>query len=341
MARLKNETKIAVDLIQAFEALVPLSLEDRENGKSVRGVFRTGWKVLAVDTSIFIKSRYESIHSALQCKTDLLKILIHPEDDWILDKANKPAIASITGHFEQCLNLLFLEYARSKNTDYKGRVLARSATGNRIPCDISTYLEKAVKVLTLASQSASKKDLKWEDVSCALALVTGRRMSEIHFSGVFTVVNDYEVEFSGQLKGKSRAVEGTKLKDVIFTIPTLVKANLVVDGVNWLERNDKRLPETGTTEEVNKKWNKYIGLRCKAEWAIIPDESWQIVDSKDKWTYHKMRGLYFIACVYNLEGTMNFSSIKRLAPGILGDADLSAIEPYERVDIVPGSVARI
>ena len=99
-------------------------------------------------------------------------------------------------------------------------------------------------MLHQVSNRASKEDVEWRDVSCVLALVTGRRMGEVHLSGVFTQVSEYEVAFSGQLKGKSRKVKvGERklaLRDYEFSIPTLVRAELVVKGIAWLEANGKR-----------------------------------------------------------------------------------------------------
>ena len=57
-------------------------------------------------------------------------------------------------------------------------------------------------------------------------------MAEVPLSGEFDVIDDYQLSFKGQLKGKARKVkisadDGTKkdvrLRDFEFTIPSLVK----------------------------------------------------------------------------------------------------------------------
>jgi hypothetical protein len=54
---------------------------------------------------------------------------------------------------------------------------------------------------------ATKDEVNWRDVSCAISLVTGRRMGEVHLSGQFNQVGSHEVIFKGQLKGKSRKLK--------------------------------------------------------------------------------------------------------------------------------------
>lgn len=334
----KPEAKLAMELVRQFEELTPFSLRDRKTGKN--GV--PGWQVLAVNTAKYLKDTYPTPDSALSSKKRLIKELKGFNKSWLLDPATVHSVKTTISHFQETLNLLFTEYQEEVNQTYRERVDKRSSDESRIVVDLTDYLVKAQYVLEKCAEGASKDEVNWQDVSCALALVTGRRQSEIHFSGEFTPVGDYELEFSGQLKGKGRTVDGSKLIEASFTIPTLVKTDLVLAGIRWLDREGKRLDkETGNPDIVNKRWNKYLGQRSKSNWEIIPDEVWKEVDEKDKWSYHKFRGLYFIACIANLGQSASFSSIKRLAPSILGDSDIKAIEPYERVDIKPGSTTKV
>lgn len=338
----KTETKLAIELVRNFEALTPLSLRDRKSGKTVEGEWLPGWQAKALETAQYIKTEYDLPQSALSAKKRLLSELSKFDKSWLLDSATYHPVKTTITHFRECLNLLFSEYQMDVNQDYRQRVEKRSSDENRIECDLTKYLQTAHRILTLCESGASKTDVNWQDVSCALALVTGRRMSEIHQSGVFSKIGDHEVKFSGQLKGKSRTLDGSKLIKAEFNIPTLVSASLVLSGLEWLDREGKRLDsKTGTPEQVNKTWGKYLSRRAKSEWEVITDEQWQAVDPQDKWTFHKFRGLYFIACLANLNQTASFSTIKRLAPTILGDSDIKAIEPYERVDIAPGSLTKL
>ena len=340
--KIKAETKLAVDLVRNFEALAPLSLRDRKNGKRVGNEMIPGWQVRAIETSQFIKSQYELPQSALSAKKRLLAELSKFDKSWLLDAATYHPVKTTITHFRECLNLLFSEYQASINEKYLERVDLRSSDEKRIICDVSPYLRKAFEVLTAVANGASRNDVKWEDVSCALALVTGRRMSELHYSAEFEVTGHYELSFRGQLKGKARLVGSDKLIDHTFIILTLIPADLVVAGMAWLDREGKRADRAnGTPEQVNKTWGKYLSRRAKSDWEIIKDAEWQEVDALDKWTYHKFRGLYLICCLANLQEMVSYASIQRKAPSLIGDQDMKALEPYLRVDIAPGSLTKI
>jgi hypothetical protein len=124
-------------------------------------------------------------------------------------------------------------------------------------------------------------------------------MAEVHLSGEFDVIDDYQLSFKGQLKGKARKVkisadDGTKkdvmLRDFEFPIPSLVKAELVVKGIEWLDANGKRFSKDEPQERVNARWSKVLSERVKDEWNLF-----------EGMTYHKFRGAYFAACVRNAE----------------------------------------
>jgi len=330
-----------MELVRDFEALTPLSLRDRKSGKTVKGEWVTGWQDRAVETARELKTLHELPGSALSAKKRLLLELSKFDKTWLRDPATFYPVNTTIAHFRECINLLFAEYQKESNTDYKARVDHRSKDESRIECDLGEYLTKAHSILTAVSKGATGKKVKWQDVSCALALVTGRRMSEIHQSGVFTALGDYELSFSGQLKGRGRKVDDLKLINHVFILPTLVNASLILSGLEWLDKEGKRLGTDGTPEQVNKTWGKYLSQRTKSDWEIVTDEQWQKVDEQDKWTYHKLRGMYFIACVNNYEKRGVFASISRIAPDILGDSNIQALVPYMRIDLTPGGLTKI
>lgn len=337
------DERVAV-LIPEFEALVSFKPRDRERGKNDL----KGWKSLAVREAALLREKYpddsaveeRTYNTALRQVTSLKKYLRQAAKSQLKDAANHYPVMTIINHFGEALSFLFSEYKTKQNEKYRQRVEVRSSDEKRITLDMSNYIEKAFKVLTIAANDGiNLTDVDWRDVSCALALVTGRRMAEIHLSATFRQVDSHEVIFTGQLKGKSRKIDGENLRDVEFRIPTLVPAELVVKSLEWLESNGKRLDRSDDAERVNKRWGKVLSEKIKESWMVVPDEVWQAVDPKDKMTYHKLRGAYFVAVMGSMQGT--FSSMKRKAPEILGDKDLTAIEPYERFDIAPGSITKL
>ncbi|NET62299.1 MAG: hypothetical protein F6K47_41195, partial [Symploca sp. SIO2E6] len=170
------------------------------------------------------------------------------------------------------------------------------------------------------------------NVSCAIALATGRRMAEIHLSGEFRKTGEYELGFKGQLKGKRRKIGKKKLIDHEFTIPTLLSADLVLQGIDWLEANGKRFPRSEDPERVNRTYSKRFNGRDG-----IVTENWEIL--REGMTYHKFRGAYFRACVVNaLVDPLDYLNFAR---SILGDRDETTIRSYQRFEIKPGSLTKI
>ncbi|MHC5730409.1 MAG: protelomerase family protein, partial [Nostoc sp.] len=139
--------------------------------------------------------------------------------------------------------------------EYKETVAVRREKRNRIEIDLTDSLKYAFNIL---SDIKKGEDANWLDVSCAIALATGRRMGEVHLSATFEKIDTYKVAFKGQLKGKTRRVkQGDKavlLRDVIFKIPTLLPAELVCHALQWLDDKGKRFPQTEDPERVNRRF---------------------------------------------------------------------------------------
>ena len=317
-------------LIPKFEALAPYKRKKREEGDKNEGV--EGWKYLAVKEASILKANYDEPLTCLRQITALKKALKSAARTHVEDHAKYSPVMTIITHFGEALSFLFSEYTIAKNERYRGAVKERSLPENRVELDLSPFLLQAHEVLSAVKNGATKEDIEWRDVSCALALVTGRRMGEIHLSGEFRCLGEYEVGFKGQLKGKSRKVsaEGVKiaLRDYEFPIPTLVRAELVTKGIEWLEANSKRFERDEDPERVNRRWSKVLSERVKYEWSFMPEV-----------TYHKFRGAYFRACVEN--ATIDPYDWEDYARRILGDDDSATIKAYKRFVIKPGSVTRV
>lgn len=135
-----------------------------------------------------------------------------------------------------------------QNREYKTKVA--SQVKNLVPV-------KLEDLLVLCEEFLRDPDTHgWKKVSCALALVTGRRMAEIHCTAEFNPVDDYSVEFSGQLKTKGRE-DGTQS----YEIPVLVNSGLIVDALQWLGRMQTERGKPGRIDDVrlvNKLYSKEL-----------------------------------------------------------------------------------
>lgn len=155
--------------------------------------------------------------------------------------------------------------------------------------DVGLMLERANKVLRAI---ATEKQPRWIDVSIALALVTGRRMSEIHATGSFEFVDDYHVAFNGQLKKSQEADR--------YTIPVLMDAKYVVLGHEYLKLLDKYVPDE--PKLAHTRYSKDISCRGMGLWytECLPglknftDEKGKSVSVR---TYHRLREMYALTCV--------------------------------------------
>ena len=139
-----------------------------------------------------------------------------------------------------------------------------------------------------------------------------------------------------QIKPDSKFV---LLIDHEFTIPTLVKSDLIIAGIRYLAKHDRRLAPNEETEIVNRRWNKPLSEQVKKDWMIVSDDLWRSVDQEDRMTFHKLRGAYFIGVIGAMGET--FETMKDQAESILGDKDLSAIKNYDRFKLAPGTKTRI
>jgi hypothetical protein len=316
-------------LIPKFEALAPYKRKQREDG--VKSEDLEGWKYLATKEASFLKAKYEPM-TCLRQVTALKKALKSAAKSQVKDHANYHPVLTIIAHFGDALSFLFSEYTISKNERYREAVNVRSTPENRIELDLTPFLLQANEVLTQVASGATKDDVEWRDVSCAIALATGRRMGEVHLSGEFKWVGEYEVSFKGQLKGKSRKVrlDGKKiaLRDYEFTIPTLVRADLVAKGIEWLEANGKRFERDEDPERVNRRWSKVLSEQVRHEWCIF-----------EGMTYHKFRAAYFRACVEN--ASVDPYDWEDFSQRILGDDDSATIKSYKQFTIKAGSTTKI
>lgn len=316
-------------LIPKFEALAPYNRKKRETGDKKENI--EGWKQLATKEALIIRSKYSTPESRVRQVTALKKGLKESAKR-VKDSANYHPVKTITTHFVEALTFLFSEDTIAKNTKTEERVSFQSDEKNRVELDLTSFIKKAHAVLDSVAQGSTKDDLDWRNVSCAIALVSGRRMAEIHLSGSFEKENEYTVKFKGQLKGKNRRNEigDTQLPliECEFKIPTLVKADLVVAGIKWLDKNGKRFEATEDPERVNRRWSKVLSEAVKDRWMLF-----------DGMTYHKFRGAYFRSCVEN--AVVDPYDWEKFAQQILGDNDAPTIRAYKRFKIKQGSLTKI
>jgi Telomere resolvase len=147
---------------------------------------------------------------------------------------------------ESCLEMLLkqIRFQISDITEQKKGLQERRLAERKQEKEIISFkpiYEFAVSVLNNLDKL---KAPDWKKVSIALAIVTGRRMAEIHLSSTkFEYVDNQTCDFTGQLKVKGDAEEYFT-KNPSYPIPVLVDARLVVAAHDWLKKNIKTVDDT-------------------------------------------------------------------------------------------------
>lgn len=327
------------ELLPLFEALAPRKPSERKKG--VPNANLIGTKKLASIEAVKLKSKYpdnkdeddREYGTCLRQITALKKELKKAAKTELKDSGLINQVNTIITSFGNDLSYLFSEYKEKQNFRYRGQVKERRKVENRIEIDLTNSLKFSYNILN--DIKSGKNDVNWLDVSCALGLATGRRMAEIHLSATFEPTdNTHTVIFKGQLKGKQRKERiGNKsvlLIEYPFEIPTLLPAELVILGLNWLTEKGKRFDKNEDVERVNKRFSKVLNLHCK-DYDIFPE---------GERTYHKFRAAYLRASIIN-DGNVDPYDFTDFAKEILGDDDESTINAYKRYEIKLGTLTRI
>lgn len=323
-------------LLPQFEALAPYKITQRKKGVSDL----IGWHKLAIQEARLLKLNYpddkpeddKEYGTALRQITALKKSLKLAAKTELKDAALLNPVNTIITNFGNELSNQFAIYKENQNTRYRETVTERRKVENRIEIDLTNSLKYAYNILTDVKNG--EDSINWLDVSCAVALATGRRMAEVHLSASFELIDSHTVAFKGQLKGKDRKIrvvdKAVKLRDVTFKIPTLLPADLVCFGLEWLNSKGKRFDKDEDPERVNRRFSKTLNQACK-DWDIFP---------ADERTYHKFRAAYLRAAIIN-DGNVDPYDFTDFAKEVLGDDDESTINAYKRYEIKPGSLTRI
>ncbi|NEQ24764.1 MAG: hypothetical protein F6K28_37810, partial [Microcoleus sp. SIO2G3] len=188
-------------LLPIFEALAPYKITQRKKG--VGDI--PGWEKLAVQEARILKGRYpdenkleeeKTYSTCLRQITALKKELKTASKTALNDPALFHPVNTIITNFGNALSFLFSEYKVRQNVVYREKVQERRQKENRITIDLTNSLKIAHTTLVEAKNG---EDVNWMDVSCVIALATGRRMAEVHLSASFKQIGEYEIAFTGRL----------------------------------------------------------------------------------------------------------------------------------------------
>ncbi|NJN62308.1 MAG: hypothetical protein HC795_12975 [Coleofasciculaceae cyanobacterium RL_1_1] len=124
---------------------------------------------------------------------------------------------------------------------------------------------------------------RWREVAVAIAVLSGRRQSEIMSSGIFTPITPDLISFDGQLKRHDDIEVGS------IEIPILMSAaHDVARAIEWLSLNGKRTDPADRSREAIQAAAKKSHTRCSrylSEVAKAAALKIEIEGDEDQWQY--------------------------------------------------------
>ena len=122
----------------------------------------------------------------------------------------------------------------------------------------------------------------WSDMAAGLAVVTGRRVSEVLKTAEFSYKTKYSITFSGALKRRQERVE------CVFEIPTLVEAQEVIDTLTKLRKHLGKEIELLSPRQLSGGYSRKVSEVCNSEFASLVEKR----KDKDNLYTHLFRSVY-------------------------------------------------
>ena len=123
---------------------------------------------------------------------------------------------------------------------------------------------------------------QWSEIAAGLAVVTGRRCTEVIKTAQFEYLSKYSVIFTGALKRGSEPVE------CVFEIPTLCKAQLVIDAIANLRTQLGEEIQDLSKRQVSRRYGKAVATKCDRYFnELVPPR-----EDKDNLYTHLFRAVY-------------------------------------------------
>lgn len=180
---------------------------------------------------------------------------------------------------------------------------------------------------------------EWSEVCAGLAVLTGRRSSELLSTAKFEKASKWSVMFTGALKRRG------ELQELSFEIPTLTTADRVVKA---LEKVRSQLPDATelSAESVNRKYGQAVIRACDKHFKrLVPSR-----EGKDNLYTHLFRAVYAtIGAFWYCPPQMNETEFKAAIQGhyaILDEKDvglrrsLAASRHYSDYEIADSVIAQ-
>jgi hypothetical protein len=129
---------------------------------------------------------------------------------------------------------------------------------------------------------------QWSEIAAGLAVVTGRRCTEVIQTAQFEYKTKYSVIFTGSLKRRNEPVE------CVFEIPTLCEARLVMGAIASLRYQLGEVLHGLSPRQVSSRYGSAVATKCDRFFSdLVPKR-----DDRDNLYTHLFRAVYATIASY-------------------------------------------
>ena len=151
---------------------------------------------------------------------------------------------------------------------------------DRIAQRDTKFIDAPEAIANKAKELITSSD--WSEIAAGLAVLTGRRSSEVIKTANFSYKTKFSVMFSGSLKRRNEPI------DVVFEIPTLCEASLVIDAISRLRRFLGEEIEELSVRQVGGRYSRAVAKRCDEHFSeLVPRRA-----GEDNLYSHLFRAVY-------------------------------------------------
>ena len=129
---------------------------------------------------------------------------------------------------------------------------------------------------------------QWSEIACGLAVLTGRRCTEVIQTAQFEYKTKYSVVFTGALKRGNEPVE------CVFEIPTLCEAKLVIQAIANLRNQLGEEIQHLSKRQVSSRYGRAVAKKCDRYFdELVPPR-----EDQDNLYTHLFRAVYATIASY-------------------------------------------
>jgi hypothetical protein len=132
------------------------------------------------------------------------------------------------------------------------------------------------------------KSNDWSEIAAGLAVLTGRRSTEVIKTAQFEYKSEYSLIFSGSLKRRGESVE------CVFEIPTLCKAKLVIGAISNMRKFLGSKIQDLSLQQISSQYSRSVSKKCDQHFEmLVPNRT-----GKDNLYTHLFRAIYATIASY-------------------------------------------